>query len=146
MLWIDAIFGRLGPHSHAQISTLVQIWIRECFCEDAWMARKFLIPKLQDSRSSDGRSHALAAQMLETLDAIEAADQAVPEIWRRSDATLQVDYRVGQLVKHRRYGWIGAICGWSLASSMTVPSEFNSGSETRPVLRQSNDTVFFSCL
>ncbi|KAJ4291565.1 hypothetical protein N0V88_006163 [Collariella sp. IMI 366227] len=95
--------------------------------EDAWIVRKYLIPLYDQFMSlpannprprRDGwqNPHEILA-MLDNLDG------RVPEVSRRYTEAIsaRVKHRIGQVFRHRRYGYVGVINGWAAMGSASLP-------------------------
>ncbi|KAG5926136.1 hypothetical protein E4U42_003600 [Claviceps africana] len=90
--------------------------------EDAWLVEKYLWPMY--AISSTPRD-AFVRHVIRVLDdpwkhwqLVRAQDDMIPPVFRREiGGNHAVPFKIGQVFRHRRYGWIGVITGWSDHSS-----------------------------
>ncbi|KAH7192443.1 Transglutaminase-like superfamily-domain-containing protein [Fusarium flagelliforme] len=125
---------------------------------DAWLIEKYIFPLydgfgplrerlMRNRRWDDPR---------EVVYLVGEFDDVPPPIFRRNSARTQhVLYKIGQVFKHRRYGWIGAVNGWTDQGTRRLPMphtvaidetlDDNSDTELPNRLRPRNKT-FYTCL
>ncbi|XP_044715513.1 transglutaminase-like superfamily domain-containing protein [Hirsutella rhossiliensis] len=94
--------------------------------EDAWLVEKYLKPLYNSfAPSRDG----LARHANRGLDdpwghlrRVREQDALVPRVFRRNVfGDESIPFKVGQVFRHRRYGWIGVITGWSDQGTRDLP-------------------------
>ncbi|KAJ4255016.1 hypothetical protein NW762_009820 [Fusarium torreyae] len=127
---------------------------------DAWLVEKYIFPlydrfgpfrerfiRHNPRRWDDPR---------EVLGLVDEFDEIPPPVFRRnSGRTQHVLYKIGQVFKHRRYGWIGAVNGWTDQGTRRLPMphtvaidetlDDNSDTELPNRVRPRNQT-FYTCL
>jgi F-box protein 21 len=103
------------------------------YSEDSWIVERYLVP-LYDrfvSRPANNNLEAGAARhrvgwenVREILRMLENLDARQPAVNRRYTAEIgrRVPYRIGQVFRHRRYGYIGVINGWAAAGLASLPT------------------------
>ncbi|KAL2139854.1 hypothetical protein VTI28DRAFT_4617 [Corynascus sepedonium] len=93
--------------------------------EDAWIVRKYLAPLYDRFMASQPRTRPRQGweNVHEILALLANVDKRIPEVSRRytEDICTRVRYKIGQVFRHRRYGYIGIINGWA-ASSYSLPT------------------------
>ncbi|KAJ3522804.1 hypothetical protein NM208_g12704 [Fusarium decemcellulare] len=128
--------------------------------EDAWLVEKYIFPlydrfgpfrerfiRNNPRRWDDPR---------EVLGLVDELDELAPPVFRRNTERRQpVLYKIGQVFKHRRYGWIGAVNGWTDQGTRRLPMphtvaidetlDDNSDTELPNLVRPRNQT-FYTCL
>ncbi|KAG6064335.1 hypothetical protein E4U32_000301 [Claviceps aff. humidiphila group G2b] len=78
--------------------------------EDAWLVGRYLYPMYissypnQRSQICDPREH---------WELLRQQDNIIPPVFRRGQESQAIPFKIGQVFRHRRYGWIGVITGWS---------------------------------
>ncbi|KIL91781.1 hypothetical protein FAVG1_05398 [Fusarium avenaceum] len=109
---------------------------------DAWLVEKYIFPLWDDPR--------------EVIGLVDEFDEIPPPVFYRNNARTQnVLYKIGQVFKHRRYGWIGAVNGWTDQGTRRLPMphtvaidetlDDNSDTELPNRVRPRNQT-FYTCL
>uniref|UniRef100_A0A0D2XVV4 Hemimethylated DNA-binding domain-containing protein n=1 Tax=Fusarium oxysporum (strain Fo5176) TaxID=660025 RepID=A0A0D2XVV4_FUSOF len=85
---------------------------------DAWLVEKYIFP-LYD-RFGPFRERFMRNNPRrwddphEVLGLVDEFDEVPPPVFHRNNARTQnVLYKIGQVFRHRRYGWIGAVNGWT---------------------------------
>ncbi|KAL2134609.1 hypothetical protein VTI74DRAFT_11351 [Chaetomium olivicolor] len=94
--------------------------------EDAWIVKKYLVPlydQFVTSPHNPPRRRDGWQNVHEILAMLENLDNRVPEVSRRytEDISSRVRYKIGQVFRHRRYGYIGVINGWAAMGSASLP-------------------------
>ena len=96
------------------------------WAEDAWIVEKYLLPLYEDfvNRQPIGRRRDDWENVRTILDTVRNLDQRRPEISRRYTQEIQtrVLYKIGQVFRHKRYGYIGIINGWTTSGAGGLPS------------------------
>ncbi|KAG6014365.1 hypothetical protein E4U43_006607 [Claviceps pusilla] len=90
--------------------------------EDAWLVEKYLWP-MHAVSSSPG--DAFVRHLIRVLgdpwknwQLVRDQDDMIPPVFRRENGgNHAIPFKIGQVFRHRRYGWIGVITGWSDHSS-----------------------------
>ncbi|KAG5945911.1 hypothetical protein E4U59_004963 [Claviceps monticola] len=82
--------------------------------EDAWLVGRYLYHMYissyhapnpnQSSQIRDPREH---------WELLRQQDNIIPPVFRREQGSQAIPFKIGQVFRHRRYGWIGVITGWS---------------------------------
>jgi len=98
MDWLEKVIGRFG----------------RSWPEDAWLIDKYLRPLYTH--------HVLSREELGNglndpwhfWQFMHDGDDALPHVHRRQmcDNTLNPPFKIGQVFRHRRYGWLGVITSW----------------------------------
>ncbi|PFH63065.1 hypothetical protein XA68_10068 [Ophiocordyceps unilateralis] len=101
--------------------------------EDIWLIDKYLWP-LYDSSTPlrDGLAHHVHRGLddpWEHLRQVRDHDETVPAVQARTavDGNEAVPFKIGQVFRHRRYGWIGVITGWSDRAARPLPADERAG-------------------
>ncbi|KAG5984883.1 hypothetical protein E4U55_002811 [Claviceps digitariae] len=118
--------------------------------EDAWLVEKYLWPMYAISSSP---RDAFVRHVIHVLgdpwkhwQLVRDQDDMIPPVFRRENGgNHAVPFRVGQVFRHRRYGWIGVITGWSDHSSQrlieSASRDVENGTETLQSASQNNTVV-----
>ncbi|KND93099.1 hypothetical protein TOPH_02113 [Tolypocladium ophioglossoides CBS 100239] len=94
--------------------------------EDAWLVEKYLWP-MYNSFAPLGNGFARHANRglgdpWEHWRLVRDQDDLVPPVFRRSVFGNQsVPFKIGQVFRHRRYGWTGVVTGWSDQGTRHLP-------------------------
>ncbi|KAF9762511.1 hypothetical protein IL306_003393 [Fusarium sp. DS 682] len=127
---------------------------------DAWLVEKYIFP-LYD-RFGPFRERFMRNNPRrwddphEVLGLVDEFDEVPPPVFHRKSARTQnVLYKIGQVFRHRRYGWIGAVNGWTDQGTRRLPMphtvaidetlDDNSDTELPNRVRPRNQT-FYTCL
>lgn len=167
--WLDRLLARLT----------------QPFSEDMWLAERFLVPlyekheaeqaglgwgggrwdpdfrRPQRSSTAEWKDPRVLAKLVHNL------DRRLPVVSRRYTQEIceRVKYRVGQVFRHRRFGFVGIINGWTLSSPQEMrwtmgvqmqmprqadqpadqPAEDDDGSSS-PTAKPRGRMAFYSCL
>ncbi|KAK3305534.1 uncharacterized protein B0T15DRAFT_555780 [Chaetomium strumarium] len=92
--------------------------------EDYWIVQKYLVPLYDRFVSEQNPRRRRGWQNVhDILAMLENVDNRLPEVSRRytEDIARRVHYNIGQVFRHRRYGYIGIINGWAAMGSTTLP-------------------------
>ncbi|KAG8426501.1 hypothetical protein J3459_008068 [Metarhizium acridum] len=94
--------------------------------EDAWLVEKYLSPMYNSfTPLRDGFARHINRGLGDSWDhwrLVRDKDDLIPPVSRRdSDGNQSVPFKIGQVFRHRRYGWIGVITGWSDQSTRRLP-------------------------
>jgi F-box protein 21 len=93
--------------------------------EDVWIIKKYLVPLYDRFMASqtNPRSRVGWHNVHEIVQMLGNIDNRVAEVSRRytEDITTRVRYKIGQVFRHRRYGYIGIINGWAAMGSGSLP-------------------------
>ena len=99
--------------------------------EDAWLVERFLVPRAPNRRMYVGRHAGQQESAWKILKTIQRSDDLAPTVFRRTDAgNDDIPYRIGQVFRHKRYGYLGVITGWSDQSSREVVNQRSQAGET----------------
>jgi F-box protein 21 len=93
--------------------------------EDLWVIKRYLVP-LYDrfiATQSNRRPRSGWQNVHDIVAMVENIDNRAPEVSRRytQDINTRVRYKIGQVFRHRRYGYIGVINGWAAMGHHTLP-------------------------
>ncbi|KAL6356888.1 hypothetical protein LRP88_10501 [Fusarium phalaenopsidis] len=130
------------------------------WCEDAWLVEKYIFPRYD--RFGPFRERFMRNNPRrwdnprEVLGLIDELDELAPPVLHRNGGRKQpVLYKIGQVFKHRRYGWIGAVNGWTDQGTRRLPMphtvaidetlDDNSDTELPNLVRPRNRT-FYTCV
>ncbi|PTD04890.1 hypothetical protein FCULG_00001823 [Fusarium culmorum] len=127
---------------------------------DAWLVEKYIFPlydRFGPLRERIMRNNPRRwDDPREVISLVDEFDEVPPPVFRRNSVRTQhVLYKIGQVFKHRRYGWIGAVNGWTDQGTRRLPMphtvaidetlDDNSDTELPNRLRPRNKT-FYTCL
>lgn len=94
--------------------------------EDVWLVEEYLWPasnnfsQLRDDFARH-RDHG-PGDPWEHLQLVRDQDHIAPPVIRRNHGANQtVPFKIGQVFRHRRYGWVGVITGWSDQGTRHLP-------------------------
>ncbi|KAB5526291.1 hypothetical protein GE09DRAFT_1150893, partial [Coniochaeta sp. 2T2.1] len=98
------------------------------YSEDLWLVSKYLLP-LYD-RFVSRRAAAPPANRVgwenvrEIIGMLQNLDRRPPVVSRRYTEEIQrrVRYKIGQVFRHKRYGYVGVINGWAAAGMAGLPT------------------------
>ncbi|KAJ2904643.1 uncharacterized protein MKZ38_007479 [Zalerion maritima] len=123
--------------------------------EDVWMVEKYLGPLFDRHRRCFSR-HRLDSEFRDVwawCDHVQQADKNPVVVTRRDDLTwTRVRYRIGDVVRHKRFGFVGIIFDWSYGSAPEGDGRFlgweagnvgNVGFDSGPY---SDMVPYYSCL
>ncbi|CAI6093292.1 unnamed protein product [Clonostachys chloroleuca] len=86
--------------------------------EDVWLVDKYVVPLYRHFATT--RRRRIRPSPSDVDDAwrivryTQQCDNTPPSVFSRSDkGNEDVPFEVGQVFRHRRYGWVGAITGWT---------------------------------
>ncbi|CAN8104745.1 unnamed protein product [Discula destructiva] len=133
------------------------------FPVDAWLVDKYIVPLYTTyTQSVQPRQRVMLEDVPEVLRRLRTFDAGQATATRRCTQEIHqsVWYTVGQVFRHRRYGYIGIINGWSAKGTHPLPlgehlpigevmddiSDSGSGSDTETVLARLKKKVFYTCL
>lgn len=123
--------------------------------EDAWLVEKYLRPMSNSTRplrAGFGRHvNRGLGDPWEHWRLVRVQDDLQPTVFRRNAGTNQmVPFRIGQVFRHRRYGWKGVITGWSDQGRRRVPVPTTNRNSSSPFHRcgqaPASNQFFFMCL
>ncbi|KAM0231046.1 hypothetical protein ACHAPO_008876 [Fusarium lateritium] len=127
---------------------------------DAWLVEKYIFPlydRFGPLRERIMRNNPRRwDDPREVMYLVDEFDEVSPPVFRRNSVRTQhVLYKIGQIFKHRRYGWVGAVNGWTDQGTRRLPMphtvaidetlDDNSDTELPNRLRPRNKT-FYTCL
>ncbi|KAG5796635.1 hypothetical protein H9Q69_004326 [Fusarium xylarioides] len=127
---------------------------------DAWLVEKYIFPlydRFGPFRERFMRNNPRRWEdPHEVLGLVDEFDEVPPPVFHRNNARTQnVLYKIGQVFRHRRYGWIGAVNGWTDQGTRRLPMphtvaidetlDDNSDTELPNRVRPRNQT-FYTCL
>lgn len=94
--------------------------------EDAWLVEKYLWPMYSSfTPLRDGFARHVNRGLGDPWDhwrLVRDQDDLIPPVFQRELVGNQsVPFKIGQVFRHRRYGWIGVITGWSDQGTRRLP-------------------------
>jgi F-box protein 21 len=125
-MWAELLMKQTSSfHWDSNLATLLQKFALS-WSEDVWIVRKYLVPLYDQFIASqpNPRQRNPWQNVHEILAMLEnSIDNRVPEVSRRytQDISARVHYKIGQVFRHRRYGYIGVINGWAAMGSSSLP-------------------------
>ena len=82
--------------------------------EDTWLVEKYLVPRAPHRRIAFGRHAGQTEDAWKVLRTLQHNDELPPPVFRRSDVgNAGVPFKIGEVFRHTRYGYLGAITGWT---------------------------------
>lgn len=115
-LWANFLFGNPMKLPHAtpqtQFIPIILERFERLFPMDASLIEKYILPLYND------HSHPANENLLNTLHVVRAADQTPKQVHLRQPTNQNVVYKVGQVFRHKRYGYTAAIIGWDMECHM----------------------------
>lgn len=137
-------------------------YVTHLFPEDAWMVDKYMMPLYTVFTQSVHPRHRFTLENVpEVLRLLRNADHRLPTVSRRYTQEIHqnVWYTVGQVFRHRRYGYIGIINGWGEKGTQSLPGNpslsmeelmedggSDSGTDSDTVRARMKKKVFYTCL
>ncbi|KAF5677218.1 hypothetical protein FHETE_1730 [Fusarium heterosporum] len=127
---------------------------------DAWLVEKYIFPLYDRFGPFRGRLMRNNPRRWddprEVIGLVDEFDEIPPPVFYRNNTRTQnVLYKIGQVFKHRRYGWVGAVNGWTDQGTRRLPMphtvaidetlDDNSDTELPNRVRPRNQT-FYTCL
>ncbi len=117
-LWANYIFGnpvrRSEGTTQAQFIPLILERFERLYPMDASLIEQYIVPLYNDT------TNAQHWELGEALRVVRAADQTPKQVRLRNTAAARdgVKYKVGQVFRHRRYGYTAVITGWDMECGM----------------------------
>lgn len=116
-LWANYMFSH-GPNiaPTAQLVTMIFERFEGAYPMDASLIEEHIIPSHSDPSDPDHQ------QLAQRLRAVRVADPTPKQVRLRDTpaACDGVKFKVGQVFRHRRYGYTAVITGWDMECGMTV--------------------------
>jgi len=118
-LWANYIFGQPGRSTQgttqSQFIPLILERFERLYPMDASLIEQYIVPVYNDP------SNAEHWELGEALRVVRAADQTPKQIRLRNTPAARdgVRFKVGQVFRHRRYGYTAVITGWDMECGMT---------------------------
>ncbi|KHO01072.1 F-box protein [Metarhizium album ARSEF 1941] len=121
--------------------------------EDAWLVEKYLRPMYNSfSPLRDGLARHVNGGLGDPCHhwrLVREQDDLIPPVFRRDvGGNRSVPFKIGQVFRHRRYGWVGVITGWSDQGTRRLPvltsRETDEGDAGDPSARPQNQ-FYFMC-
>lgn len=131
------------------------------FPEDLWLVEEYILPLYQVfTQSVQPRIRFTWENVPEMLAIIRNMDNRQPTVNRRYTQEIHqnVWYTVGQVFRHKRYGYIGIINGWGERGTQSLPMPHNmsfeeamdemadSGTDSDTVRQRLRKKTFYTCL
>ncbi|KAK4216350.1 hypothetical protein QBC37DRAFT_417010 [Rhypophila decipiens] len=134
-MWADLLTKRTSSlHWDANLNSFLNRFALS-WSEDAWIVEKYLVPLYdafvnaqQQQRQRDGWE-----SVHEILAMLRNLDNRRPTVSRRytEEICTRVRYKIGQVFRHKRYGYIGIINGWDATGTSSLPTpHYLAGEET----------------
>lgn len=137
-------------------------YITHIFPEDAWMLDRYVLPLYTVFTQSVQPRHRFTLENVpEVLRLLRNSDHRLPTVSRRYTQEIHqnVWYTVGQVFRHRRYGYIGIINGWGEKGTSSLPGVnslsmeevmvdemSDSGTDSDTLRARLRKKVFYTCL
>lgn len=139
-------------------------YVTHLFSEDAWLVEKYVMPLYTDFTQSVHLRHRFTLENVpEVLRLLRNADRRQPTVSRRYTQEIHqnVWYTVGQVFRHKRYGYVGIINGWGEKGTSSLPSSHalsmeevmgevmgdeDSGADSDTLRARLRKKVFYTCL
>lgn len=124
-MWAEILMKQTSSyHWDSSLATFLQKFALS-WSEDVWIVKKYLVPLYDRFMASqlNPRPRNGYQNVYEIIGMLENLDNRVPEVSRRytEDIAYRVRYRIGQVFRHRRYGYVGIINGWAAKGSASLP-------------------------
>ncbi|KAH8769214.1 hypothetical protein F5883DRAFT_66641 [Diaporthe sp. PMI_573] len=131
------------------------------FPEDGWMVEEYILPLYTIyTQSVQPRIRFTWENVPEMLGIIRNMDNRQPTVNRRYTQEIHqnVWYSVGQVFRHKRYGYVGIINGWGERGTQSLPMPHNmsfeeamddmgdSGTDSDTVRQRLRKKTFYTCL
>lgn len=99
----------------------------QTFLEDTWIMKRFLMPLYERFVTTQMMRRPGWRDARQTIRMIENHDSRIPTVHRRYSTYIRkkVQFRVGQVFEHARYGYIGIVNGWALHNTQDLPTPHN---------------------
>ncbi|ROW01782.1 hypothetical protein VPNG_07809 [Cytospora leucostoma] len=135
--------------------------VAQQFPEDSWLVEEYIVPLYQIfTQSIQPRIRFTWENVPEMLGIIRNMDNRQPTVSRRYTQEIHqnVWYTVGQVFRHKRYGYIGIINGWGERGTQSLPMPHNmsfeeamdemgdSGTDSDTVRQRLRKKTFYTCL
>lgn len=136
-------------------------YVTHFFPEDAWMVEQYIVPLYMIFTQSIQPRHRFTLENVpEVLHLLRNSDNRQPTVSRRYTQEIHqnVWYTVGQVFRHRRYGYIGIINGWGEKGTSSLPVSHSlsmeevmddmsdSGTDSDTLRARLKKRVFYTCL
>lgn len=97
------------------------------YSEDLWIVERHLAPlydRFLSQPAQAARPRVGWENVREIVKMLENLDRRPPAVNRRYTEEIErrVPYRIGQVFRHRRYGYVGVINGWAAAGLASLPT------------------------
>ena len=158
-MWAQLLMTQAGNfHWDANLNSFLNRFALT-WSEDAWIVEKYLVP-IYDSflKTQAYPRHRVGWENVrDILKMLHNLDQRPPTVSRRytQDIRHKVHFRIGQVFRHKRYGYVGIINGWAAPGTTTLPAphymstdeaEDEAGEVSSPARRQTEDKTYYTCL
>ncbi|KAH0558805.1 hypothetical protein GP486_004559 [Trichoglossum hirsutum] len=121
-LWASIVLGASLPSDRSHCG-LISILGRQCLPRivkhfehqnptDVTLVERYILPMFCDEQRDEQRDN-----LLEATRVMRAGD-VIPKKVVMRDSSTAVKYKVGQVFRHRRYGYLGVITGWDVECGM----------------------------
>lgn len=138
-------------------------YVTHHFPEDAWLVEEYIQPLYTIYTQSVQPRHRFTLENVpEVLRLLRNSDARLPTSSRRYTQEIHqnVWYTVGQVFRHRRYGYIGILNGWGAKGTNSLPvahslsmeevmnemSNSDTGSDTDTLRARLKKKVFYTCM
>lgn len=109
-MWAELV--STPPETWAQLDFFLGRFART-WQEDAWLVERHLVPRSPTRRHVFGRHAGQSEDAWKLLRTLQRSDALPAPVFRRGPDAAEVPYRVGQVFRHTRYGYLGVITSWS---------------------------------
>lgn len=136
-------------------------YVTHFFPEDAWLVEEYIMPLYTIYTQSVQPRHRFTLENVpEVLRLIRNSDNRTPTVSRRYTQEIHrtVWYSVGQVFRHKRYGYVGIINGWGEKGTSSLPAAHSlsmeevmdemsdSGTDSDTLRARLRRKVFYTCL
>jgi F-box protein 21 len=117
-LWANFILSNRNPSGHGnnqrQFIPMILESFEKLYPVDASLIERYVLPPFSDAPAVEH------AQLHQTLHIVRTVDAAPKNPKPRNTVTTQtkIKYKVGQVFRHRRYGYHAVITGWDVECGM----------------------------
>ncbi|KAK4146630.1 uncharacterized protein C8A04DRAFT_34824 [Dichotomopilus funicola] len=124
-MWAELLMKQTsGFHWDSHLAVFLQKFALS-WSEDAWLVKRYLAPLYDKFVNSQPavRSRTGWNNVHDILGMLDNLDARTPEVSLRytEDICTRVRYKIGQVFRHRRYGYIGVINGWATMGTVDLP-------------------------
>lgn len=127
-MWASIMMaGVTTPFWAVQVSTFLSHVLARSYQEDMWIVEKYLRPaynRWRETQPNVLNNHVTERELHYVLNSLRNIDNRVVDTTNRrytQEIQQRVVYRVGDVFRHKRYGYVGVINGWTTGGSGPLP-------------------------